>query len=118
MFPIKDIKVKGDEIMLNFALRMKKNIPYFISIFVFINMFNLIEAYYLNEKFVISSSVYDSILSSSWISIFYLLFIKEDSKLSLRNILKTGFLGAVLGLFGLWIKNKNYKKNHENNVEK
>lgn len=101
-----DIKVKGDEIMLNFVLRIKKNIPYFISIFVFINMFNLIEAYYLNEKFVISRSVYDSILSSSWIYIFYLLFIKEDSKLSLRNILKAGFLG----LFGLWIKNKNYKK--------
>ncbi|AYV93760.1 hypothetical protein HMPREF1049_1589 [Fusobacterium necrophorum subsp. funduliforme ATCC 51357] len=96
--------------MLNFVLRIKKNIPYFISIFVFINMFNLIEAYYLNEKFVISRSVYDSILSSSWIYIFYLLFIKEDSKLSLRNILKAGFLGAFLGLFALWIKNKNYKK--------
>lgn len=92
--------------MLNFVLRIKKNIPYFISIFVFINMFNLIEAYYLNEKFVISRLVYDSILSSSWIYIFYLLFIKEDSKLSLRNILKAGFLGAFLGLF----KNKNYKK--------
>ena len=110
VFPIMDIKVKGDEIMLNFVLRIKKNIPYFISIFVFINMFNLIEAYYLNEKFVISRSVYDSILSSSWIYIFYLLFIKEDSRLSLRNILKAGFLGAFLGLFGLWIKNKNYKK--------
>lgn len=99
--------------MLNFALKIKKNIPYFISIFVFVNILNFIEAYYFKEKFVISSSMYHSISPSIWTFILYLIFIKEDSKLSLKNVLKTGFLGAFLGLFGLWIKNKTNKKNIE-----
>ena len=94
--------------MLNFVLRIKKNIPYFISIFVFINMFNLIEAYYLNEKFVISRSVYDSILSSSWIYIFAL--YKRRQQVVIKKYFKSWIFRSFFRPFGLWIKNKNYKK--------
>lgn len=97
--------------MLNFALRIKKNIPYLVSIFVFVNILNFIESYYFKEKFIISDSLYHSISPSIWTFLIYLIFIKEDSKLSLKNILKTGFLGAFLGLFGFWIKNKTDRKN-------
>jgi len=92
--------------MLNFILRVKKNLPYLISIFIFVNIFNFIEASYFHEKFFISKSMYQSILPSISTFILALIFIKKDSKLSLINILKTGFLGAFLGIFGLWLKNR------------